>query len=122
MPPLPGEYTKPDEGNKFVSVQIVVDNTKGEDEWDVKPDKFILKDAEGNVYETESSIAGLVKITQPTLKSGKVDGGDLVRGWITFQVGTAVNVKSLRLRYEDSGVLSVSSVKSGWIALSAVTK
>ena|SRR5687768_4420713 len=27
-----GEYTKPDEGNKFVSVQIVVDNTKGEDE------------------------------------------------------------------------------------------
>lgn len=115
------EYAKPDAGNKFVSVQIVLEN-KSDGEWEVKPDKFKLKDAEGNVYETESSVSGLSEVTQPTLKSSIIDGGDLVKGWITFQVGSAVNAKSLKLRYEDAGILSESSVKSGWIILSAVLK
>lgn len=116
------DYTKPDAGNKFVSVQIVIDNTKSENEWQVEPDKFKLKDAEGNIYNTESSMLSASGITQPTLKSGSVDGGDLVKGWITFQVGSAVNVKSLKIRYEDSGFMSETAVKSGWIGLSSVGK
>lgn len=115
------DYTKPDEGNKFVSIQIVMDNAKGKDEWSVKPDKFVLKDDEGNVYEAKEALTSF-GITQPTLKSGIIDGGDLVKGWITFQVGNTVNLKSLKLRYEDSGFMSESTVKSGWIALSSVVK
>lgn len=115
------EYIKPDAGNKFVSVQVVIEN-KSLDEWEVKPDEFKLKDAEGSVYETETSFTGLSDITQPTLKSGAVDNDDFVKGWITFQVGSSVNVKSLKLRYEDSGILSGPTVKSGWISLSAVLK
>ncbi len=116
------EYFKPDEGNKFVSVQVVIEN-KSLDDWKVEPDNFKLKDAEGNVYETENAIFGLSEVTKPTLKSGLVDGGDLVKGWITFQVGSSVNVKDLRLRYEDFiSLLSESNFKSGWISLSAVLK
>ena len=37
-------------------------------------------------------------------------------------VSSAVDVELLRLKYEDSGVLFDSTVKSGWIALSAVLK
>src|SRR5687768_12248197 len=40
------EYIKSDAGNKFVSVQVVIEN-KSLDEWEVKPDEFKLKDAEG---------------------------------------------------------------------------
>jgi hypothetical protein len=113
------EFTKPDEGNKFVSIQIVLDNTKGQDEWKVKPDKFILKDEEGNVYEAKEEFSSL---TQPTLKAGVVDGGDLVKGWISFQVASSLNLRSLKLRYEEAGFISEPTVKSGWIALSAVLK
>lgn len=115
------DYIKPDEGNKFISIQIVMDNTKGEDDWSVKPDKFVLKDDEGNVYEAKETFTSS-GATQPTLKSGVVDAGDLVKGWITFQIGNNVNLKSLKLRYEDSSFMSESTVKSGWIVLSAVLK
>jgi Domain of unknown function (DUF4352) len=116
------EYTKPDAGNKFVSIQIVMDNSKGLEDWEAKPDNFKLKDTEGNIYETESRILGSTKVTQPTLKAGMVDSGDLVRGWITFQVGSSVSLKSLKLRYEDSPFLSESPLKSGWIALATIIK
>lgn len=114
------EFMKPAAGNKFVSVQIVMENIKGVDEWAVKPDKFKLKDAEGSVYDTENSLMGAV--TQPTLKAGILDIGDLVKGWITFQVGDAVNIKTLKIRYEDAGFMSATAVKSGWINLSSVIK
>jgi hypothetical protein len=51
----------------------------------------------------------------PSLKSVLVDRGDIVKGWITFQVGIDVNVKLLKLRYEES-----SETKSGWIELKNV--
>jgi hypothetical protein len=115
--PSANEFNGPDKGNKFLSIQIIVDNTKGREEWEVEPRNFKLKDAEGNVYEIES----LSEVAQPTLKSGKVDAGDLVKGWITFQVGEGVNIKTMKLRHEDS-VLSETAAKSAWIPLSSVPK
>lgn len=117
------EATKPAEGNKFISVQIIIDNSKGEEEWQVKPEAFKLKDAEGNIYETTGNPYLSTAVTQPTLKQGPVDSGDFVKGWITFEVGSAVKAKSLKIRYEDSGVLgSDLTVKSGWILLSEFVK
>lgn len=115
------QYLNLGKGQKFVSVQIILDN-RGEDEWLVKPDKFKLKDAKGNVYGTDTtSLLNLIGITEPTLKSCVVDGGDFVRGWVTFEVDGAADVKSSRFRYEDTDLFSKTTVKSGWIALSPVS-
>ncbi len=113
------DYSKPDSGNKFMSVQVIVDNTNGKDGWEIKPENLVLKDTEGNVYQPEGNTFGLVEVTKPTLKSGILDSGDLVKGWVTFQIGSTVDVKSARLRYEQT---LFESVKSGWLALSAVGK
>jgi hypothetical protein len=64
VPPA-SEYTVPGKGNKFVSIQIVVDNSKGDTEWEVKPDNFRIKDAEGSVYDAESSVLSSSEVTQP---------------------------------------------------------
>jgi hypothetical protein len=103
---------EPSKGTKFVSIQIVADNSKGTEEWDIEPAALKLKDVDGNVYEVEL----FTSVAEPTLKSGVIDAGDRVRGWVTFQVGVSIDVSSLRLRYE--GTLS----KSGWITLSSVVE
>lgn len=120
---LAPDESKPTEGNKFISIQIIIDNSKGEDEWKVKPEAFKLKDAEGNIYETFANPYLSTAVTQPTLKQGPVDTGDFVKGWITFEVGSAVKAKSLKLRYEDNGTLGLdATIKSGWILLSDFVK
>ncbi len=43
--PKEKDYLYPKDGNKFISVQIVVDNTNGLEDWDVSPGGGKIKDA-----------------------------------------------------------------------------
>lgn len=108
------EYVKPKEGNKFIAVQVVVDNTNGVDDWEVIPDYFKLKDSENNTYDPPYFV-----LIRPALVNGIVDEGDLVKGWITFEIYKDIDIKTLRLRYEYNG-FATDNYKSGWIFLSAV--
>jgi hypothetical protein len=105
---------------KSVSVQIVIENS-GTEDWDIRPSNFIVKDANGYLYDIEGSVF-TTKISEPTLKSGVVDGGDLVRGWLTFRVGKDIDLKNFKIRYEESAAYAETTVKSDWINLSAAVK
>lgn len=105
------EYDKPAEGKKFVAIQIAIDNRKGKEEFYVTPSDLKLKDDEGSEYEVTFS-----DTAQPALRSGTLDGGDIVKGWVTFEVDAAVKGKMLRLRYESF------DNKTAWIPLSVFFK
>lgn len=114
---LPDKYIEPREGNKFVSVQIVFEN-RGEKEWDLDPDGFEIKDAEGSVYEHNVMNP---MVAEPPLKRRVLDGGELVKGWVSFEIIAATSVGSLSLRYESTTGLHPRE-KSQWIPFSAINK
>jgi hypothetical protein len=115
------EYFKPEEGNKFVSVQIVIEN-RGDEPWDVQPEYFVLKDGDGNVYEPLGSLSSAPMVTTPILRAGILDGKDLVRGWISFSVGKEMAVKAMRIRYEQRGSIFEEAAVSGWIQLATAAR
>lgn len=111
------EYVKPGTGNKLIAVQIVVDNSNGTEDWDVIPNYFKLKDSENNTYDPPLYF-GLIR---PTLISGIVDSGDLVKGWITFEISNDTDINTLKLRYEYNGYLK-DKFTSAWIFLYSVKR
>jgi hypothetical protein len=58
-------------------------------------------------------------LAKPQLNGDVVDSGDLVKGWLTFEIPEDLNIKSLKLRYEYNGLMA-KHFKSGWVYLSAV--
>lgn len=101
------EYEKPDVGKKLVAVQVLVDNRAGADDLEVSGLNFKVKDDEGGVYDVGLSDSS----DQPTLKSGSVESGELVKGWITFELSSAIKAGKLRLRYE------YVDRKTAWISM-----
>jgi hypothetical protein len=90
------EYEKPDADKKLVAVQVMVDNRAGTEDIDVSGLNFKVKDEEGGVYDVSLADSS----DQPTLKSGSVEIGELVKGWITFELPSTIKAGKLRLRYE----------------------
>ena len=101
------EYEKPDANKKLVAVQVIVDNRAGTEDIDVSGLNFKVKDEEGGVYDVSLSDSS----DQPTIKSGSVESGELVKGWITFELPVAVKTVKLRLRYE------LADRKTAWIQM-----
>lgn len=101
------EYEKPEANKKLVAVQVIVDNRAGTEDIDVSGLNFKVKDEEGGVYDVSLSDSS----DQPTIKSGSVESGELVKGWITFELPVAVKIVKLRLRYE------LADRKTAWIQM-----
>jgi hypothetical protein len=101
------EYEKPDADKKLVAVQVIVDNRAGTEDIDVSGLNFKVKDEDGGVYDVSLADSS----DQPTLKSGSVESGELVKGWITFELPNAVKAGKLRLRYE------LADRKTAWIQM-----
>lgn len=114
-PSVQNQFGGPRQGNKFVAIQLTLTN-KGTEDWRFDTSNFKVKDAEANVYNVDT----IVEPAEPTLKSGLIDAGDIVKGWISFQIGETLDVKSLKLRYE--GGFDGGGSRSGWIAVSAIAK
>ncbi len=106
-------FLKPEPGNKFAAVQVIVDNTNGTEDWEVIPSYFILKDSENNTYIQN------YYFVRPTLNFGIIDNGEMAKGWVSFEIPADLDIKSLKLRYEDKSYTE-KKYKSDWIFLSAV--
>lgn len=101
------EFLRPKEENRFLAIQVLFDNTNGKDVVATNPLFFKLKDTEGNEYNAE-----LMSVKEPALDSSEVEEGDIVKGWLTFQISEELDIEALKLRYV------AFSKKSGWINLS----
>lgn len=75
------EFLQPDEGNRYVAVEVVYENQTDDESLDYNVYDWTLYDSEG--YSYDPSFAA----KDPDLGSGNVNAGDKVRGWITFEVG-----------------------------------
>lgn len=76
----PGEFLKPDKGNKWVAVLVEIEGINPEGAT-YNPFYFSIKD--GNGFEYNFSAFG----KEPSLQSGNdLAPGKKVRGWVTFEV------------------------------------
>jgi DNA-binding CsgD family transcriptional regulator len=107
------QRVQPEEGQKFIGIDVIIDNTRGTERITVYPNNFMLKDADGFEY---SSNRPVMLREEPELLTDNIEVGDFIRGWIYFQVPVSVDMDTARLRYDDS------PKKSDWIALSEVSE
>ena len=78
-----GEFMTATSGNKYISVELVIQSSAATGV-NVNPFYVTLKDSSG--YEYTTALLG----KEPTLKSqNDLPAGELVRGWITFEVPEA---------------------------------
>lgn len=103
------EFVSPRENTRFLAVEILIDNTKNDEDFVCNENYFPIKDSEGYQYE-----CSLHDAIEPSLASDDIDPGDLSRGWITYEIPNNVSVDNLRIRYE------FSSCKTSWIKFAEI--
>lgn len=94
-PAQPTSVSKPKEGNRFVAIDVTIENT------DTKPVNYnalyaTMKDTEGRQYETT-----FTDVASPALSAGNNSPGDKIRGWVVFEVPT--DAKLATFKYEPLG-------------------
>lgn len=80
--PSPDEFTKPEEGKKFVAAEVLYENTTGDKQLDYNP--FDWKLIDGDSYSYEIDIMNSAK--EPSLHAGTLNTGQKARGWVNFQI------------------------------------
>lgn len=78
-PVPPQQYLKPKEGSRWVAYDVSITNT-GTAPLDYNPFYADLKTADNREHNPGIGAA------EPSLKSGKLQPGETVRGWITFEI------------------------------------
>jgi hypothetical protein len=104
--------TKPRKDHRFVAVRVEFDNRKGDASIRVGDFGLSLRDDDGNTYPA-TTIYPPPSQNSPSLLDEDLTEGDLVKGWVFFQVRTNVSFRVLRIRYH-----SIHS-QSTWIKLPA---
>jgi len=102
-------YTKPDTGNKFISVKVLFDYSSCTSR--VYPSFFDLKlrDLDGNYFKP--SIKSFV-VKKPYLYTTIIEADKISRGWVTFEIPKKLAINWLQIKYEKSKHLC-----SDWIPL-----
>lgn len=82
------EFYQPEEGFRYISVDVIYDNPSSSDTLDYNPYDWKLYDSDG--YSYSHNWIG----KEPMLSSGTLNPGGTARGWLTFEVPTtAANFK-----------------------------
>jgi len=102
-------YSQPDSGNKFLSVNVMLDNRNSHS--DIISDFFNLKLSDSNNNFYQSSIKSFV-VKKPYLVPAIIAPGRKISGWATFEIPKNLSINSLQIRYEQSNKIS-----SDWIPL-----
>ncbi|MCA1667637.1 MAG: DUF4352 domain-containing protein [Thermomicrobia bacterium] len=94
-PAPPTDFSKPKDGNRFVAVDVTIENT------DTKPASYnalyaTVKDTDGRQYD-----ATFTDVVNPALSAGDNSPGDKIRGWVVFEV--PVGAKMATFKYEPLG-------------------
>jgi len=92
------EFIKPDEGMKYLAVEVKVTYT-GSDSHSVDSYSFSLSDEEGYAYDYSWE-----DLKSPKLESKSLNKDMSVRGWITFEVNS--NSKNFTLTYKPNMFLN----------------
>jgi len=87
------EYMQPDEGNKFLAVDVTIENG-GTESASYNALDFEIQDSESYTYDTSMATKA------PDLGSGDLQEGRKIRGWVTFEVPTTAT--GLELIYQPS--------------------
>jgi hypothetical protein len=74
------EYLKPDPGNVYMVVEVIVENVSRSEETPYNPFYFTIKDSSGYQYNPTIMAPGT------PLKSGTLQTGDLARGTLAFEI------------------------------------
>lgn len=96
------EYDKPGSGNRFVAVDVKLENAGNSSEY-ILTDDFTIQDSNSYVYSHEWSEA-----KSPELQSGNLGKGSSLRGWVVFEVPSKAS--GLKLIFK-TGFWSTKEVK-----------
>lgn len=93
-----GQFSKPQEGNVWLNLNITIENTEAKDQYITTMGQMFLRDGDGNSYQ--------VAVTDKSLESvnNNLDGTILAKskrtGWVGFEVKE--DVKQLGFQYNGS--------------------
>ncbi len=95
------DFITPKAGNRFVTVQVLYENT-GNDSYNYNPFDWKLTDSAGFSYDSTFGGVG------PELHSGTIQPGEKARGYITYEVPTSAPGLQLRLTSgSDTGTVAL---------------
>ncbi len=87
--PAPAGIFEPDPGNRLVAIDVTQIATAAEDPFN--PLYFAVQDRDAFVYTS-----GFVDVAlEPSLASGDLTEGQMVRGWVAFEVPTTAVIESI---------------------------
>lgn len=97
---IENEFVSPKDGFKFLSYEIQVDNTKGTEKLTLfASGSFKLKDGDSYVFEAKP-IVGKEPMFNP---SNSIGIGDIVKGWVTFEVPVNTKYNRCKIKYDFLG-------------------
>jgi hypothetical protein len=102
---------KPDEGHRFVAFDIFFDNSSGNSDIPFSSvyNRFEVKDANGYSYKGGFMSYDLIKPALPN--DTTVEQGDILRGFLTFQILQDAPINTLQIRFRSN------SIQSEWVKI-----
>ena len=88
------EYIRPKSGNRYVTVQVLYEDT-GTDQYNYSSYDWKLVDEAGFSYDTTYGGIG------PELRTGSLSAGERARGYVTYEVPTSATGLTLKLKSGD---------------------
>lgn len=92
--PAPDEFSTPENGKKFVVIEVLYENPTTDKQLTYNPFDWKLYDGDSYVYELDM----MNNAKGPELQDGTLNPGQKVRGWITFQ--TAKNASNFKAQFQ----------------------
>jgi hypothetical protein len=99
----------PGEGSVPVMVQVQVENS-GEAAFDVRPDQFLVQDADGYLWRSSPIPRAPEEIVVPDMQYVTLAPGDRVTGMLGYQIPAGGQVAAVLLSPESSRLLTVARV------------
>lgn len=90
--PAPDEFSKPEKGKKFVSVEVLYENRTGDEQLNYNPFDWKLFDSDSYSYDMDINSP-----KEPTLQAGTINPGQKARGWVNFQ--TPLESRKFKLQF-----------------------
>jgi hypothetical protein len=93
-----GDFIKPTEGNKYLNVNLTIQNKDSSDKYVTTLGQMFIKDGEGNSYQVASTDKSVENINNNL--DGNIIADSKRTGWVGFEVKDGV--ENLQFVYNDS--------------------
>jgi len=92
------QFTKPTEGNKWINVNLTIQNKDSSDKYVTTLGQMFIKDGEGNSYQVASTDKTIENINNSL--DGNILADSKRTGWVGFEVKDGID--NLQFVYNDS--------------------